>query len=184
MRIFFTASYFGKKTYQKEYDLVLNALENQKVEVISPEKANYLSLLSPQEIQRYPTPEMQHYYAIRKSIQTADAVVLEVSYQDFQVGFEAAYAVESKKYVLTMSTNHNYGQYIHHPFFQGAQYSELTVDNQIENFLHQVQQNQFPERFNFFLSSAQLKFLAEKSEQAGLNRSEFIRHLINKEMNN
>lgn len=183
MKIFFTASYYGKKNYQKEYDLVLNALENQNAKVISPEKANYLSLLTAQEKKAYSTPEMQHYFAIRKGIQAADAVVLEVSYQDFQVGFEAAYAVESKKYVLALSINQNYGQYLHHPLFHGAQYTQFTLDNQIEGFLHQVQQNQFPERFNFFLSSSQLTFLEEKAQQNGLNKSEFVRHLINKEMN-
>lgn len=178
MNIFFTASFFGKHTYQSNYDLVIDALEKQGATVISPEKGNYYSVLTPNELSKTTDKNILHYQAIRKGIDQADAVVFEISHEDFQVGFEAAYALESKKYVLALSTTEDFSKKIKHPFFKGVLYSEYTIDNEIESFIRHAEQHQFSERFNFFLSSNQQEFLRRASEKEGLNQSEYLRLLI------
>jgi hypothetical protein len=37
MKVFFTASYFGKEKYQSQYDLVRKNLEKSGIELLSPE---------------------------------------------------------------------------------------------------------------------------------------------------
>lgn len=178
MNIFFTASFSGKQEYQRNYDLVVDALENQGATVVSPEKGNYYSVLTPNDFRKTTDKNMLHYQAIRKGIDQADAVVFEISHEDFQVGFEAAYALESKKYVLALSTKEDFSKKIKHPFFRGIHYTEVTIDNEIESFLKHAEQHQFSQRFNFFLSTTQQQYLQKAAEEKGLNQSEYLRFLI------
>jgi len=106
MIIFYTASYFGKEKYQKYYDLVLNTLEEFNVTLVSTEKGNYKELLGERvRTKLKDNPKLLHYEAIKQGIRQADAVILEVSNEDFQVGHEATVAINEKKPTLTLSVN-------------------------------------------------------------------------------
>ena len=63
MKVFWTASYSGKKIYQKDYDLVARAIDRiSGIEVISPEKGNYQSLIPPKIKQSLSNdPKKLHY---------------------------------------------------------------------------------------------------------------------------
>ena len=103
MRVFYTASFYGKDKYQKYYDSVLEAIEKTGVQVISPEKGNYKRTIPEKVRAELGDANAVHYEAIRRGILAADAVIIEASFQDIQIGFEAALAVASKKPVLCLS---------------------------------------------------------------------------------
>ncbi len=178
MKVFYTASYYGKEKYQKQYDWVRNAIKANKVELISPEEGNYLSLLSEKEKKEISDPKKIHYEAIRRGIEWADAVIIEISQEDFQLGHEATLAVQAKKYVLCLSVNEDFSQKIANRFFKGAKYGELTVDEIVENFLKEASKNLLSQRFNCFLSASQTQYLDKAAQEAKVNKSEYLRDIL------
>lgn len=181
MRIFYTASYYGKGKYQKYYDMVLRAIEQTGVEVISPEKNNYLDVLSSLIKKRIKNERTLHYEAIRKGILLSDAVIIEASHEDFQLGAEAAFAVENKKHLLCLSIHENFSEKMKYRYFKGERYNEYNIEEIVENFITMVAQSHYSERFNCFLTRSQIQHLEKKSQQEKLNKSEYLRRLIDED---
>lgn len=180
MKLFWTASYSGKEQYQKDYDLVSRAIDAQPdLEVISPEKGNYLSLVPPTVSKQLAArPQKLHYDAIRRGILWADAVIVEISQEDFQLGHEATLAMQSKKHVLCLSTHEDFSGKIDNRYFHAAHYNKMTIEEIIENFLALAHKDLLSHRFNLFLTSAQEQFLKFKGQESGLGASDYLRTLI------
>lgn len=181
MKIFYTASYYGKEKYQKYYDLVLKSIEQNKVQLISPEKGNYLQVLDKKDLKKIKGDRKIHYEAIRKGIQWADAVIIEISNEDFQLGHEATLTIQNKKHVLCLSINEDFSQKIINPYFHGAKYNEYNAEEVVQNFIEMVKSERLEERFNLFLSSRQIDYLESAAKKRGLNKSEYIRMLIDQD---
>lgn len=184
MKVFFTASYEGKEYLQKYYDMVIDAIQFTGVEVISPELGNYKKLLKPLEMHSLKSDEQIHYEAIRRGILWADAVIIEVSHEDFQLGHEATLAIQDKTPVLCMSINENYGKRIHNRFFTGVKYNQYNVRDTVIDFIVKNKDNVLSERFNLFVSKTHLNYLDKMSKETGMNKSEYLRELLEKDMVN
>lgn len=178
MKIFYTASYSGKARYQHFYDLVLETIQNQQVDLISPELGNYQTLLTATDHRLFPTDKLLHYQAIKRGIAWADAVIIEISEEDFQLGHEATLAVQNKKHVLCLSLHEDFSQKINNRYFHGAKYSELNIDDIVTDFINGLKKHIYNQRFNCFLSLKQLNYLDLTSSKLGLTKSEYIRKLI------
>lgn len=179
MKIFYTASFGGKRSYQRNYNVILRYLEQiPGIEVISPEKGNYLDVLPRRKKERLKTQEQIHYEAIRKGILSADAVIIEISHQDFQLGHEATLAIQNKKYVLCLSVHEDFSEKIRDHHFVGAKYNEYNIEELLENFIIKVEKERFSERFNCFLSPRQVFYLKSVAKLNGMNTSEYLRKLI------
>ena len=183
MIIFYTVSYYGKSKYQKNYNLVLNAIEAAGIKIISPEKGNYLDVLNSQFKGKIKDKETLHYHAIRKGILMADAVIIEASFEDFQLGAEAGYAVENKKPLLCLSINENFSKKMHYRYFQGAKYNQFNIEEIVNNFIKRVEAEHYSERFNCFISPTQLSYLKRKAKSDNVTASEYIRKLIDDDRN-
>lgn len=178
MTIFYTNSFYGKSVYQTQYDLVLDAIKQTGAKIISPETQNYLNLLSDKEKKLYTNKDSQHYLAIKKGIQQSDAVIIEISHQDFQIGWEASLACLNKKPLLCLSIHEDFSTKIRHPFFHAAKYTDITIDNIITSFLEKTKPGLYNQRFNFFLSDKQLSQLRYQATSLNLTPSEYLRQLI------
>jgi len=181
MKIFYTCSFYGKEKYQKYYDLVLKAIKRTGAEIISPELDNYLSLLPKREMARLGDRNKIHREAIRRGIEWADAVIIEISHEDFQLGHEATIAVQSKKHVLCLSLIENLEDKINLRYFHGVKYNEYNVNEIIMKFVDTAKKSILSERFNFFLSPGQSEYLDEVSKKHGMNQSEYLRKLIDQD---
>lgn len=181
MKIFYTASFYGKKKYQKYFDLVLNSIERMKVDLRSPEKGNYLDLITRKDKKRLKNNRLIHYEAIRKGIQWADAVIIEISNEDFQLGHEATLAIQNKKPVLCLSIYEDFGKKINNKYFHGAKYNEYNVHVIVGEFIRKAKKELLSERFNCFLSPSQVQYLKKSSEEKNMNMSEYLRELIEKD---
>jgi hypothetical protein len=117
---------------------------------------------------------------VKRGIQTADAVIIEISSQDFQLGHEATLAIQSKKPVLCLSIHEDMSEKIKNKYFHGAKYSELNVNEIISEFVKKSSKRNLTERFNMFLSPAQSVFLDKQAKDRGINKSEYVRELIEK----
>ncbi len=180
MKIFWTASYSGKSLYQKNYDLISRVVDAQEgLEVVATEKGNYLDLVPPTiKVRLKDYPLKLHYNAIRRGILWSDAVVIEMSQEDFQLGHEATLAIQAKKHVLCLSVHEDFSEKIDNRYFNGAKYNKMTIEEIIEDFLSLAQKDLLSRRFNFFLTSAQEQFLKSKGQESGLGASDYLRSLI------
>lgn len=181
LKIFYTASFLGKQKYQKYFNAVREAIEACGVELVSPEKGNYKDVMTEKEIDALRDPKLVHYEAIRRGISWADAVIIEISNEDFQLGHEATLAINSHKHVLCLSLFEDFSEKIENRYFHGAKYSELNVDLIVADFLKMVEGERLDERFNLFLSTAQTEYLEKSAETLGINKSEYVRRLIEKD---
>jgi len=180
LKIFWTASYHGKTIYQKDYDLVGRTIDAQEgVEVIATEKGNYQDILPPTIRTKLSNqPDALHYEAVRRGILWADAVIIEISHEDFQLGHEATLAIQSKKHVLCLSVNEDYSKKIDNHYFHAAKYNKMTINEIIESLLARARKDLLSRRFNLFLTSSQEQFLKSKGQESGLGASDYLRSLI------
>lgn len=181
MKILFSSSYLGKQKYKDNYDTVLKALNATGKEIITPDQNDYLDLLTQKEIERIQFPNRIHFEALLKGIDMCDVIVFEMSDESFQLGYLATQAVQNKKYVLCVSIFDDFTDKIPSRFFFGAKYDDRTITDIVANFVHQAGEDQFSERFNLFLSPGQVDYLEKRSVQENMNKSEYIRSLIDED---
>lgn len=151
MTVFYGASLIGRDRYEKYYAMVLAAIKATKVKIITQE------------------------------IEKADALIIENSYEDFQLGHEATLAIQNKKPVLCLSVYEDFSQKITNAYFTGAKYNEYTVGEIVADFIEKAKKRHYSERFNMFLSPAQVAYLDRAGKVYGLNKSEYVRRLIDKD---
>lgn len=168
LKIFFTASYHGKAKYQKYFDMVRTALEKQDIELVSPEKGN---------VDLGQTKE-SHYVGIKKGIMWADAVVIDISEEGFQLGHEATLAMQTRKHVLCLSIHEDFSEKIKNRYFHGAKYSEYNIEEVVEEFVKRARKELLNIRFNVFLSARQMEKLQIEAKKRGINMSECIREMV------
>lgn len=172
MNIFFTASYTGKAKYQKYYDLIIDSIKKTGV-----------SLQSPELDKNFPTPDnVLHYQKIKDGIYNSDAVIMDVSEEGFQLGYEAAMSVQNKKHVLILSINRDFSQKIDNRYFHAAKYSEMNIEEIISDFINSLQKHQFDQRFNFFLSQKQLDTISLNANKHNQTKSDYLRNLIDQSL--
>lgn len=179
MNVFYTCSYYGKKKYQKWYDLVRATLKEFHIELISPEEGNYQHVLDAESRSRLKSPELLHYEVIRQSIHLAEVVVIEASHEDIQLGHEITLALMEKKPVLVLSIHEDFSRKIHHDYMIGAKYTKTNLKPILQDFLAHARELTFSKRFNMFLYPSQIEYIERKGKETGMNMSEYIRHLIN-----
>lgn len=177
MKVFYTASFYGKNKYQKYYDLVLKSIEAQGVELLSPEKGDYKAILKNKKLKSV-DPETQHYEAIRQGILWADVVIIEISNQDFQLGHEATLAMVNKKPVLCLSLTTDYSRIIQNRHFHAAKYNQYNAKRLISDFIAKQRKELLSIRFNCFLSKSQIDYIEGMAKIKGMNKSEYLRELI------
>ncbi len=180
LKIFWTASYHGKQKYQKYYDMVGRAIDAQPdSEVVATEKGNYKDILPPTIRAKLESqPDLLHYEAIRRGILWADAVIIENSHEDFQLGHEATLAMQAKKHVLCLSIHEDFSQKINNRYFHAGKYNRASIDVIIEDFLSQAKKDLLSRRFNLFLTSSQEQYVKKMGEESGQGASGYLRALI------
>ena len=170
MNIFFTCSYTGKAKYQKYYDLIISSIKKTGV-----------SLSSPELDVSFPPPDAgPHYQKIKDGIYNSDAVIMDVSDEGFQLGFEAAQAIQNKKHVLILSLFRDFSQKVDNRYFHAAKYSELNIDEIVTEFINSLRHHEYDQRFNFFLSAKQVQTLDHNATKLNLTKSDYLRSLIDK----
>lgn len=180
MIIFYTASYYGKDKFQKYYDLVRQTIESFKVQLISPEIVSDFQKGIEEKARNLKTEAgFLKYETVKQGIHQADAVIIEVSFQDIQLGHEATLAIMEKRPVLCLSIFEDFSKKINHEYFFGAKYDERSIKGIIQDFLAHVRDLSLSKRFNLFLSPYQVDYLEKMSKKTGMNMSEYIRRLIN-----
>lgn len=182
MKVFFTASYKGKKTHQKNYNKIIEVLEKNKVEIISLELQKYEDLLSKSDLKKLTEREI-HYLFVRKGIYKARAVIIEASIDNFRLGHEATLALLYNKPVLCLSDNRDYTKYIKDPGFYAKRYKKLSdLESLIQKFLKEVRNKYLSVRMDVTVGAEHKNFIKWYAERENSNVSEVIRDMINNRM--
>lgn len=187
MKVFFTVSRSAIKKHPKIFIKVLGELEKQHIKVettirkdhFPPEFKNINETIISESEDKY---RYVHDKAVRQAIFRADAVVIEASYQSFRLGFETFYALSQHKPVLVLSKFKNYGNLIDQPHFFGAKYTDFTLPDEIEKFKRHVKHYKLRNRFNLFISDNHKRHLEKSAKHYGVSMSDFVRKLIEADM--
>ena len=182
MIVFYTNSYKGKIQYQEFFDETIKTLQREKSEIISLEIGKYEDLLNSNELKLLDQDQIHHTY-VRKGIFKSKAVVIDVSVDEFQLGYEASLALLLNKPVFVISANQDYSKRIKHPNFYASQYSNVQeLRHIISDFLKLVKNKYLSIRFNGFLSPEQKNFLEWYGDIHHKNVSEVIREFIDEKI--
>lgn len=185
MKIFLTVSRTGMQKYQKNYEKILAELNRCGVDVFATFVRKYADQL--EKYRKGAKTETARKYAndtaIRREISKADAVVIEASYPSFRLGFETFYALSLQKPVLVLAKDRDYSSLIDQPHFFGARYSDFTLPDEIEKFLRHVKENRLRTRFNLFISDKHREKLSARAKHFGVSMSDYVRKLIEKDLN-
>ena len=186
MKILFTFSRSSQSEHSKTFTKVLSELERQGLEV----EATFRKDHYPDEYKNIDETIVDsegkfryiHDKAVRRAIFRTDAVVIEASYQSFRLGFEAFYALTKQKPVLVLSKFRNYSNLIDQPHFFGAKYADFTLPDEIEKFKRHVEHYKLRNRFNLFISDNHKQHLEKSAKHYGVSMSDFMRKLIETDM--
>lgn len=187
MRVFFTASYRGKKTLQKYYDKIIHTLESDGIEVLSLEVQVYADLLEHKFIEKLKSKHKSleqanrdiHYYYIKKAIDLADAVIMETTMDNFRLGYEARTAIDFDKPTLCLSQEKDFSMYFRDIKLYAKQYqNEEDLESIVKSFINEVKNKLLNVRMHVLMPSSDINFLDWLGKKEGKNRSEIIRALI------
>lgn len=188
MKVFYTSAFKGRSMYKNYVNQVFEVIKSfEDIELTSTQDRSYLAR-EPEAKQvddlkfledRY---KYVHYNSVKRAIFEADAVIIDATSRSFRLGHEATLAVQQGKPTLVLSQHKDYSNLIDHPHFFGAKYHRLTLKEIVRKFLKHAQRTTLKHRFNMFTSDDQKEFIEKKSVELGINKSEFVRSLIEEEM--
>ncbi len=182
MKVFFTCSYSGKAKYQKYYDMVLNAIKKNNVDLISTETGTYLNELTEEQKSKLKTEKKIHYLSIKRAIFEADAVIIDNSNESFRLGMEGMLTLHLKKPLLVLSVNRNMAELVQDPNLYGAKYTQYNIQWIVDDFLKKASKKLLSVRFNMFISEEHEDYLEKQSKTYEMSKSEYIRKLLEEDM--
>ena len=184
MKILFTNSESGEKKLKSQFEHVRNAIGDHKdVELTTPRDSKYNQLV--REYLKGTNRKLttvKYFDAMNKLIRDSDAVIIDNSHESFKLGFEAATALMNNKPLLVLSSRRDFSGYIRHKHFYAAKYRRLVLPEIIERFLRRVRKKQLNVRFNMMLSQEQTNKVSRNAEFDNVSNSEYIRRLIDEDV--
>lgn len=141
------------------------------------------------------TSKINWWMSTKKDLRTlarADLVIAETTEESLSVGYQIAAAVQLKKPILvlvnndTLSTATRFGNGISPDFDSFAtikQYDTSNLHAVIEAFIDENKVDKKDMRFNFFINPEIDAYLKRQAHITGKNKSEVLRDLVLKEIN-
>lgn len=181
MKIFFTASFKGKETYQKNYDEIIRILGQLGCEVISLENTKYEDFLSKSEMKDLSGDEIREKF-IRKALKTTNAAVFETSIESISIGIEIGLALAYNKTALCLSANRDLSKKTKRSGYYAKHYKDFDDLKQILiDHIDMLKDRTFRSRLNIVVNSEQKNYLNSLAKNKNKNISEILRDLIEKE---
>jgi 2'-deoxynucleoside 5'-phosphate N-hydrolase len=180
MNFYFTASISGKKNHLSNYKKIVELIKKQHTII-----ADHILNTTEEQIQ-HETIEERHTFhkQLDQWIQSADAVVAEITFPSISVGFEISRALEKGKPVLAIYSEGLPPSllpelYSDHLIIE--KYTPETVSEILQNFVQYVD-SKHDTRFTFFLPQLLSIKLSQVTQKKGIPKSVFIRQLLEKEL--
>ncbi|PIX81498.1 MAG: hypothetical protein COZ34_02940 [Candidatus Pacebacteria bacterium CG_4_10_14_3_um_filter_34_15] len=181
MKIFYTASLRGVKSYRESLQNIYNLIDklghknlDNVLFNIEDRKEFYSGDHDAQIV---------HFNRIIKSIKDSDIVILEVSTHSLSMGFILHKALEMNKPVIALYQPGNppfFAQGIENEKLQVIEYSDADVEGTLKDAIDYAQ-GKADVRFNFFISPSIGTYLDWISKVKKIPRSVYLRGLIEKD---
>lgn len=179
MKIYFTASLTGKQFYRKNYERIFEGLVESGNDVSELAMTDEAA-----EVARHTREQhVKAHQKIRGMIRACDLVVAETSYSSIAVGYEITTALSMSKKVLLLHLPGKYSpllEGVRDPNLTIVEYTEDNLETKLVDALKAIEKNA-DVRFNFFIPKSLLAHLDWAVVNQRINRSEYIRGLIEKD---
>lgn len=123
-----------------------------------------------------------------EALSRADLVIAEATAKSFATGFQVANAIQLKKPVLILTRNNalagTFSSGISSDFVRKEDYDLKNVRDIISDFINENNIENKDLRFNFFIDRQIYNYLRWAAYKTGKNKSEILRELVLREINN
>lgn len=185
MNIFFNASIAGKNKYSKDYEIIIRAIKELGHTI-------YSDHIMKNECDRKDLKLKKNYREYSKIIKDllnkSNIVVTETSFPSIMVGFILHLALQQRKHVLVLYQNNP------HRILVGETNKLLTLKkynpkqryrliNILKNFFNKNKDNSLNIRFNLMIDNVLNTMLDKKSKAANISKANYIRNLMEEEIN-
>lgn len=180
MKVYFTASVSGKKTYGKQYQAIVETLRNLGYDV-----HEHIIKTEPEQVQDQSDKERVAYYKrMVESVSKCDLCVAEVSTSSLGVGHEITIALEKGKPVIAFyqrTASPNVIRGISSDRFLTVAYEDSTLRETVRDSVEKAR-GKTDIRFNFFVSPEINEYLDWISRVKRVPRAVYLRELVEKEI--
>lgn len=188
MKVFFTGSTSKLAEDIRRYDYInqlIMSLKHENVNYIHhPENSDYRVSVE-KNIEK---SGLSIYDFVVQLITSSDVLIADITTQSFKVGYQLDYALHNKipSLVLYKNTKDFVLPIMLHTSRYGLlQVKEYNTDKDIKNiivdYLNNIVSGKI--KFNFFINHRIHNYLNRRSQREGRNKSDIVRDLIIKEMN-
>lgn len=184
MKVYFNASLFGKEKYSEEFNLIIECVKKSGHEIYAEHvmKRDF-KVVNKQGKEQHEAD----FQRARKEIQKSDFVIAEATSPSIGVGYIISIALELYKPVLILYQNTPHGLLMGDPnrLLTVKKYSlkdAVRLKRIIQLFLEKAKNRLLKKRFNFMLDKIQEDYLEWISRQETMSKANFIRQLIDKNM--
>lgn len=182
MKVFFNASFIGRKQFGRQYKRLRELLEEQGHEVVAaPVMDDELG----KKMLDSPATASNYYEQVSGWIKRADVCVFETSFPTTLTGYEVALALNLSKPVVALHTKEAPGnrplEIINDEKLQVVEYTEVNLNRVVETSLDYAGE-QMDTRFNFFISPKIAAHLDDVSKSEKVPRAVYLRRLIEEDM--
>ncbi len=188
MKIFFSCSTYGFKDYKENYFLIRDHLIDDGHVILH----DWLL-----KLKEHPKDKLVHeinneeYKKIVKAVDEADLLIFEATVPSFSTGHLLTLAIQKKKPALFMwldSSNwakrKGFIYSIESEYIDIIPYNLSCYKNVIDSFIKKYSNYSNDQRFNLLIDKVERQYLDWKSNNTLKTRSNLIRSLIRKDMNN
>lgn len=181
MKVYFTASIFGKKYHLQNYLLIVNALKSKGYSVI----ADHIFNSSESKIRMETKAERIKFHSkLEQWIQSSDCMIVETTFPSISVGYEISLALRIGKPVLILYSEGDPPSLLAHHKDEKLlceRYTSTTLKDIIEDFINFVE-GAADARFTFFITPKIASHLEEVSRKEKMPKSVYLRKLIETDM--
>lgn len=188
MKVFFTGSTSNLAEDTRRYDFINSLIMSLKHEstnyIHHPAKSEYRTSVE-KEIE---TSGLSVYDFVVQLITSSDVLIADITTQSFKVGYQLDYALHNKIPCLVIYKNSKdfvLPIMLHTSRYGLLQVKEYNTDEDIKEIVTEYLNNIVSGKikFNFFINHRIHNYLNRKSQREGRNKSDIVRDLIVKEMN-
>lgn len=182
MKVVLLGSKNGRKKLPEVYNTLIEILTLEKVEILGPYTQKYEEVLTKDELLIKNKLHM-HSIFMKKIIDQSDLMIVETTFDGFALGHEATLALAKYKPVLAISQNNKDFSFINSKRFIYKNYEKVSdLESIIKDFFSIYRRKFKTSRVNILLHQEQLNFLKEIHDKKHLNRSSYIRTVLDKAM--
>lgn len=180
MKIFFHASIYGKRLYEKQYKTIVKLCVDTNNEIYADHilKRNY------HDTDKFTRKGHENdFQKITKEIRKSDAVIVEGTYPSIGTGHYMTIALNYLKPVLVLYQKNPHGVLVGDPnrllFLE--KYNIKQIDDlakKINRFLLTAKKKTLKNRFNLMLDNEMVNFLDSQAKKTGFSKADIIRQMI------